>query len=354
MTLRIYGVARTRAFRALWVAEELALDYEHLPIEIGDAGARTPEFLALNPNGRLPVIVDDGFRAVGIAGDHALSRQETFGRTNFIPPRSRTRRGSGNGASGRSPKSIAASTSGRCMRCACRRLSATRPCAMRRSRLAAPFKVLDAAVAGTALSARRQISPLPISTSPRSSAAPSTWILSAWPHLQGVARPLSRSARGARRAGAQDQIRQRHAGRRHAPHRPDQPAMSAMRGPFNVNEAMREAVTAASARPAARRRENLCARAQSRARSFRRAQSSRHRQGAAWPSRRGASAVQRRGQSQSAGAAGLEQSRPGAAGAQARAAKRSKLSTRRSRLAPDDVDVRQQRGNVLLSSGASA
>ncbi len=59
--LRIYGIARTRAFRALWIAKELGLDYEHLPIEIGDAGARTPEFLAINPNGRLPVIVDDGF-----------------------------------------------------------------------------------------------------------------------------------------------------------------------------------------------------------------------------------------------------------------------------------------------------
>jgi glutathione S-transferase len=59
--LRIYGIARTRAFRALWVAEELGLDYEHIPVEIGDAGARTPEFLAINPNGRLPVIDDDGF-----------------------------------------------------------------------------------------------------------------------------------------------------------------------------------------------------------------------------------------------------------------------------------------------------
>ena len=59
--LRIYGIARTRAFRALWIANELGLDYEHLPIEIGGAGARTPEFLAINPNGRLPVIVDDGF-----------------------------------------------------------------------------------------------------------------------------------------------------------------------------------------------------------------------------------------------------------------------------------------------------
>src|SRR5215510_3187789 len=59
--LRIYGIARTRAFRALWVAKELGIDYEHFPIEIGDAGARTPEFLAINPNGRLPVIVDGDF-----------------------------------------------------------------------------------------------------------------------------------------------------------------------------------------------------------------------------------------------------------------------------------------------------
>jgi glutathione S-transferase len=59
--LKIYGIARTRAFRALWMANELGLDYEHDPVEIGDAGARTPEFLAINPNGRLPVIVDDGF-----------------------------------------------------------------------------------------------------------------------------------------------------------------------------------------------------------------------------------------------------------------------------------------------------
>jgi glutathione S-transferase len=59
--LQIYGIARTRAFRALWVAKEVGVDYEHLPIEIGDAGARTPAFLAINPNGRLPVIVDGDF-----------------------------------------------------------------------------------------------------------------------------------------------------------------------------------------------------------------------------------------------------------------------------------------------------
>ena len=58
--LRIYGVARTRAFRALWIAKELELDYEHIPIEIGPAGARKAEYLAINPNGRLPAIDDGG------------------------------------------------------------------------------------------------------------------------------------------------------------------------------------------------------------------------------------------------------------------------------------------------------
>ena len=61
MSLRIYGIARTRAFRALWIAKELGLDYEHVPVEIGAAGARQPDYLAINPNGRLPAIDDAGF-----------------------------------------------------------------------------------------------------------------------------------------------------------------------------------------------------------------------------------------------------------------------------------------------------
>ena len=59
--LRIYGIARTRAFRAIWIANEIGLAYEHVPIETGPAGARKPDYLAINPNGRLPAIVDDGF-----------------------------------------------------------------------------------------------------------------------------------------------------------------------------------------------------------------------------------------------------------------------------------------------------
>src|SRR5262249_6885632 len=60
-SLRIYRVARTRAFRVLWIAKELELDYEHIPLEIGAAGSGKPDYLAINPNGRLPAIDDGGF-----------------------------------------------------------------------------------------------------------------------------------------------------------------------------------------------------------------------------------------------------------------------------------------------------
>ena len=122
--LRIYGIARTRAFRALWMAKELGLEYEHLPIEIGDAGARSPEFLAINPNGRLPVIVDDGFVLFeSLAITLYLAKKYSNG--NALSWRARRpRRRRGNGAFGLSPRSTAASISGPCTPAACRRQSA--------------------------------------------------------------------------------------------------------------------------------------------------------------------------------------------------------------------------------------
>jgi glutathione S-transferase len=61
MTLKIYGVARSRAFRTLWMASELGLPYEHVKVDFtGDT--RRPEYLAINPNGHVPAIDDDGFK----------------------------------------------------------------------------------------------------------------------------------------------------------------------------------------------------------------------------------------------------------------------------------------------------
>ncbi len=66
MTLKIYGVAASRAIRTLWMAEELGIPYEHVPINFGgeaDAplGKNNPEFRRANPLGRVPAIDDGGF-----------------------------------------------------------------------------------------------------------------------------------------------------------------------------------------------------------------------------------------------------------------------------------------------------
>lgn len=59
--LRLYGSARSRAVRTLWMLGELGLTYDHKDYLPRAPETRTPEFRALNPNGRVPVIDDDGF-----------------------------------------------------------------------------------------------------------------------------------------------------------------------------------------------------------------------------------------------------------------------------------------------------
>lgn len=60
MSLKIYGIAASRASRPLWVAHELGLKYEHVPTPYAGGATRTPEFLKLNPNGHIPVVDDHG------------------------------------------------------------------------------------------------------------------------------------------------------------------------------------------------------------------------------------------------------------------------------------------------------
>jgi glutathione S-transferase len=59
--LRIYGAAKSRGLRTLWMAGELNLQYDHKSWLPRSPETRTPEYRALNGNGRVPTIDDDGF-----------------------------------------------------------------------------------------------------------------------------------------------------------------------------------------------------------------------------------------------------------------------------------------------------
>lgn len=50
---KIIGSSQSRTFRVLWMLEELGLPYEHLP-----AAPRSTEVMAVNPSGKIPVLMD--------------------------------------------------------------------------------------------------------------------------------------------------------------------------------------------------------------------------------------------------------------------------------------------------------
>src|SRR5208282_1358404 len=59
--LKIYGIPRSRAFRTLWLAKELGLDYDNIAVDFASGETREPPYLKINPNGHVPAIEDSGF-----------------------------------------------------------------------------------------------------------------------------------------------------------------------------------------------------------------------------------------------------------------------------------------------------
>ena len=55
--IKLYGIRMSRAMRSLWALEELGIPYEHVPIDFMTE-SKTPEFKAINPNGKVPALVD--------------------------------------------------------------------------------------------------------------------------------------------------------------------------------------------------------------------------------------------------------------------------------------------------------
>jgi len=56
--IRIFHVPRTRSVRVIWLCEELGLDYEAVPVDFSPDFRMSPEWLRMNPVGKVPVLTD--------------------------------------------------------------------------------------------------------------------------------------------------------------------------------------------------------------------------------------------------------------------------------------------------------
>jgi glutathione S-transferase len=59
MSMKFYYTPMTSATRVHWALEEVGVPYDKVKIDLAAGEQRTPEYLALNPNGRVPLLVVD-------------------------------------------------------------------------------------------------------------------------------------------------------------------------------------------------------------------------------------------------------------------------------------------------------
>jgi glutathione S-transferase len=56
--MKLYGSGPLRSLRALWALQEVDAEFEFVNVDIAGGENRRPDFLRLNPAGKIPVLVD--------------------------------------------------------------------------------------------------------------------------------------------------------------------------------------------------------------------------------------------------------------------------------------------------------
>jgi len=87
--IELYTAPTPNGWKVSMALEEMELEYELKLVNLSKGEQRTPEFLAINPNGRIPAIVDDGF-AVFESGAILLYLAEKSGRLLPTDPEKRS------------------------------------------------------------------------------------------------------------------------------------------------------------------------------------------------------------------------------------------------------------------------
>jgi len=60
MSITFYYAPMSSATRVFWALEELGLPYEKVKVDLAGGEHRKPEYLAINPHGKVPALVVDG------------------------------------------------------------------------------------------------------------------------------------------------------------------------------------------------------------------------------------------------------------------------------------------------------
>jgi glutathione S-transferase len=82
--MKLHGFPPTRSLRVLWMLRELGVDFEFVRVNLVAGENRSPEFLAMNPAGKVPVLVDGDFvlsESVAIV----LYLAEKYAATGLLP-----------------------------------------------------------------------------------------------------------------------------------------------------------------------------------------------------------------------------------------------------------------------------
>jgi glutathione S-transferase len=82
--IKVYGFGFSRWVRPIWLLGELGVPFEAIAVDPGKREQKDPDFLAKNPFGKVPVIVD-GDRVLFESGAILLYLADTYGEGALIP-----------------------------------------------------------------------------------------------------------------------------------------------------------------------------------------------------------------------------------------------------------------------------
>ena len=90
--ITIYGSPNSRSIRVTWMMEELGQDYQFSKIDYSKGESQSPEFLAINPAGKVPALLDDDLLLTESAAIVSYLGDK-FQKTDLVPAAGTAERG---------------------------------------------------------------------------------------------------------------------------------------------------------------------------------------------------------------------------------------------------------------------